>query len=223
MRNNSHCSRGYANNSICIVLKTHIYRYHFIMTAPRFHFMLRCSIIPPFDIESNTRKTRHSHRKLRRKRIASIVRYENLKVKSVRVKACLLNFSRLLETETSRVWVTTELHRVLLDNLHRGYDGSYWSTGIKVSEKSVWKIYQLMWLWLNVEIKWFDHQLYSLLYCCSESWLTLVKRQQTQADILGALLKNRRIIRVGEREVLFKDVVNWWDYTAAVGRVAQSV
>jgi hypothetical protein len=50
-----------------------------------------------------------------------------------------------------------------------------------------------------------------------------VKRQQTQADILGALLKNRRIIRVGEREVLFKDVVNWWDYTAAVGRVAQSV
>jgi len=43
--------------------------------------------------------------------------------------------------------------------------------------------------------------------CCSERWLTLVTRQWTQADILGALLKNRRLIRVGERKVLFKDAV----------------
>ena len=85
MRNNFHCSGGYANNSIYIVLKTHIYRHCFIMTVARFHFMSRCSIIPNVDIESNTQKTSHSHRKLRRKEIASVVRYENLIVKSVRV------------------------------------------------------------------------------------------------------------------------------------------
>jgi hypothetical protein len=115
----------------------------------------------------------------------------------------------------SRVWITTELQRVLLDNLHRGYDGSYWSTGIKVSEKSVQKIYQHTWLWLNVEIQWFNHQLYSLLYYCSESWLTLVTRQRTQADMLGTLLKNCRIIRAGERKVVFKEAVICWDYIAS--------
>lgn len=110
------------------------------------------------------------------------------------------------------MWVTTELHGVFLDKIHRGYDGPYWSTGINLSEKSVLN----MWLGLNVEIKWFGHQLSSFLYCCcGESWLTLVTRQRTKADILGTLLKNSRIIREGERKVLIQDAFIRWDYIAS--------